>query len=66
MFHPLTSTTEMKKVKCEWCEKKTPKNRRNVWSIVSDETFKHLYWLCNACYHYGTGVNTLEMTRKTK
>ena len=57
----------MKTVECEWCEKETPKHRLSngdfsAWSIVSNDTFKHLYWLCNACHSYSTGVNTLEAT----
>ena len=53
-------------VTCEWCEKETPNDRHHAWSIVSNETFEHLYWLCTACHSYGTGINTLEATKRSK
>ena len=56
----------MDKIECEWCEKETPKDRHHAWSIVSDTTFEHLYWLCTACHSYGTGINTLEATKRGK
>ena len=57
----------MKTVECEWCEKETPKDRHHGWIIVDDETLtKELYWLCNACHSYGTGINTLEATRQNE
>ena len=51
----------MKTIECEWCETVTPKTRKHGWIIVDNETLtKELYWLCNACHSYGTGVNSLD------